>query len=1076
MRLVADLHVHSRYSRATSRQADLAGFHRWARIKGIDIVGTGDFTHPRWIAELSAQLVEKDGLYVLSDPPCESGLEGASPADRIVRFLPTAEISSIYKKHGCVRKVHSLIGVPTLEDARRLGVKLAAIGNIASDGRPILGLDPKDLLSMVLEVNEDGFLIPAHIWTPWFSLFGSKSGFDRIEDCFEELTPRIFALETGLSSDPPMNWRWSALDRFRLVSNSDAHSPANLGREATLLDADPSWHGVTGALRTGVGFLGTCEFFPEEGKYHFDGHRSCGVCMDPGQTAACGGACPVCGKPLTVGVLSRVLGLADRGSPLQPRPSEGYRSLIPLPELLSEIAGVGPGSRTVMERYARLVSAYGSEYGMLLDADVGEISRHHGGLLGEAVRRMREGRITPRPGYDGEFGVIRVFDDAERDGLRGQDRLFRGGGDGDASAATGRDARRAPAGGPAAAAVAGAAAIRPTDRTGGNGAADLDDDQRAIAESPAPRILVSAGPGSGKTRLLVSWIARVAETCVPAPGRILALTFTNRAADELRERLAARMGNRAADVTASTFHSLCWTLLREGDPGLLTLLSASGRRALLGTLNPDMRPAARDALSDAMERVWDGMEEPDEDLRGAMSRYEEELRRTGSADISSLVVRCTSLLASDPGMLGRVTGRYRAVAVDELQDIDPPQFALLRLLSAPAAAVLCIGDPDQAIYGFRGSDRALFFKFRDETGAVAHGLRRNYRSSAAIVGAADGLMAGDGRTGGSRPAARAMRPEGERIRTARVKDPDEEARFIASAIRDLVGGVDAVSVDAARSGKPGAYAFSDIAILFRTRAVRDALLPGLVAAGLPVRLRSDAPLTEEEPFRSLLAALRLVANPDDAVSLAILRAHQAACGPEGGDAVGRMLAEQPELARIAAADGIAAVMDGVMDRIVALDRSLPEVSLGEEALRASAARFGRDLPGFLAHASLCVRESEWTRPVQNISLLTFHAAKGLEFPVVFIAGAEEGIMPLARYSRADAPGHAARGDDPAEERRLFYVAMTRARDLLCITHCRGRRVYGALRECAPSPFLADIPAHLRADETPRVRGRQLTLF
>ena len=312
MRFAADLHVHSRFSRATSSEADLAGYYRWAQVKGIPLVGTGDFTHPGWLAELGASLVEADGLYRLKSPPQGSALETAHPADIPVRFLLTAEISSIYKKAGRTRKVHSLIGVPCLDAARRLSVKLAAIGNIASDGRPILGLDPKDLLEILLETDPVGFLIPAHIWTPWFSLFGSKSGFDIIEDCFEELTPSIAALETGLSSDPAMNRRWSALDRFRLVSSSDAHSPSRLGREATLFDTDMSYAAVLRALRTGEGFRGTLEFYPEEGKYHLDGHRKCGVSMSPEQTVRAGGRCPVCGGPLTVGVLSRVLELADR--------------------------------------------------------------------------------------------------------------------------------------------------------------------------------------------------------------------------------------------------------------------------------------------------------------------------------------------------------------------------------------------------------------------------------------------------------------------------------------------------------------------------------------------------------------------------------------------------------------------------------------------------------------------------------------------------------------------------------------------------------------------------------------------
>ncbi len=557
MRLVADLHVHSRYSRATSREADLNGFHRWARVKGIDIVGTGDFTHPQWFAELSESLVERDGLYVLKDPPRDSPLEGAAPADRDVRFLPTTEISSIYRKHGVVHKVHSLIGVPTLEDARHLAAKLARIGNIASDGRPILGLDPKDLLSLLLETNPDSFLIPAHIWTPWFSLFGSKSGFDRIEDCFEELTPYIFALETGLSSDPAMNWRWSALDRYRLVSNSDAHSPPNLGREANLLDTEPSWRGVTDALRTGHGFLGTCEFYPEEGKYHLDGHRTCGICWEPARSREAGGMCPVCGTPLTIGVLSRVMALADRAAPAPPRPGEGFHSLIPLAELLAELAGAGVGSRAVVSAYARIVGAFGSEYGLLLDAPVEDIRRRHGALLAEAVTRMREGRIDARPGYDGEFGVIRVFGDDERERLRGQDELF---------PAVRRSARRVQA------------AVSPrgdADRAAGRGPATsvpvdaLDAAQRAIVESAAPRIVVSAGPGSGKTRLLTHWLAQASGRGDGGSGRGLALTFTTRAAGELSERLARLAPARAADATVATFHSFSWSLLRELDP-LLT--------------------------------------------------------------------------------------------------------------------------------------------------------------------------------------------------------------------------------------------------------------------------------------------------------------------------------------------------------------------------------------------------------------------------------------------------------------------------------------------------------------------------
>ena len=1017
MRLVADLHVHSRYSRATSREADLAGYHRWARVKGIDLVGTGDFTHPRWAAEISSSLAEKDGLFVLRDPPREPALEGASPADRQVRFVLTSEISSIYKKNGLVRKVHSLLIVRSLEQARRLAVRLAAIGNIASDGRPILGLDPKDLLAILLEEAPEGFLIPAHIWTPWFSLFGSKSGFDRIEDCFEDLTPHIVALETGLSSDPPMNWRWSALDRYRLVSNSDAHSPPNLGREATLLDTEPTWDGLSAALRTGAGFLGTVEFYPEEGKYHYDGHRKCGVCMDPAETARSRAACPVCGKPLTVGVLSRVLDLADRREPVAPRPAETFRSQVPLPEVLSELTGTGAGSRAVAGLYARLISSFGSEFACLMDAPVEDIARRHGTLLGEAICRVREGRIRPTPGYDGEFGVVRVFDEEELSRLRGQDELFSLPGRGKKRQkdfahvpATSREARE------------------PLSVPTSDGA--LDADQERILSSGARRILVAAGPGSGKTRLLASWLGRV-------PGPALALTFTNRAARELKDRVSG-----AAGVTVATFHSLCWELRREADPSLSTVLSPSDRITILEHLLPDAGFFRLQALSERMERVWEGMEEPDAELSDLMNRCARTAAGMGGVDVSSLV---RSALEMD------LPERWRSIAVDELQDINAPQYELLRRLCAGAGDVLCIGDPDQAIYSFRGSDRRLFFRCAQDIGCATFSLARNYRCAAPIAAASAAVVSPV--RSAALPEPRAVRAGGRSLQVTECDEPAGEGRLIASTIRDLVGGVDAVSVDEARARASGDYAFSDIAILARTRAVRDALLPGLGDSGLPLSLGAHVPLSEEEPFRTLVAALRLSANPRDVVARRVL-AHRAE----------PVLAA--ELASVAGSRGIEAALDLIAGTVVPLDRSRPEIALGEEALRREAARHGTDLRAYLAGISLCTRESEGPLQPQRISLLTFHAAKGLEFPVVFIAGAEEGVTPLEDR----------RGTDPDEERRLFYVAMTRARDLLYVTHCRQRTRHGTRRAQSPSRYLAEIPAGLTVERSPRDRTRQLSLF
>lgn len=416
MDYIADLHIHSPYSRATSPQSTLVGLAGWARVKGIQVIGTGDFTHPGWFSCLKEELEPAEpGLFKLkNEVAIVSPLAEVTPSAAPVRFLLSAEISSIYKRHGVVRKVHNLLYVPDFASAERLNARLGSIGNIKSDGRPILGLDSHDLLEIMLELAPEGFLVPAHIWTPWFSLFGSRSGFDRIEDCFGDLTPHIFALETGLSSDPDMNRLISGLDRFSLISNSDCHSPSKLGREANLLSTGLDFFSLRDALRGGRRdtFRGTVEFFPEEGKYHADGHRACRVCLEPTETRRLGLRCPVCGKPLTVGVLHRVMELADREQPLYRDDSPRVFSLIPLPELLGEIIGVGPASKKVMVQYRRCIARFGSEFNLLLHTPLEEI-RHENPLLGEALARMRGGRVIRKPGFDGEYGVIRVFEDGE---------------------------------------------------------------------------------------------------------------------------------------------------------------------------------------------------------------------------------------------------------------------------------------------------------------------------------------------------------------------------------------------------------------------------------------------------------------------------------------------------------------------------------------------------------------------------------------------------------------------------------------------------------------------------------------
>ena len=410
MKMIADLHIHSRFSMATSKEGTPENLDFWARKKGISLIGTGDFTHPVWREELKERLVsEGNGLYRLRDAYVKE--ESRKFPGEGTRFVVSGEISSIYKKNGKTRKVHNVILLPSLEAADAMAQHLEKIGNIHSDGRPILGLDSHDLLEMMLDVCPEGILIPAHIWTPHFSVLGAKSGFDSVEECFEELAPYIHALETGLSSDPAMNWRISKLDRYQLVSNSDAHSPSKLGREANLLDIDCSYEGLYRAIQTGEGLEGTVEFFPEEGKYHFDGHRKCGVSLSPVEAERLGGICPVCGKKLTMGVDHRVEQLADRAEGFVKKDGKKYESLVPLPEVISACMGYSTASKKVQGCFEQMIQTLGTEFDILRNVPSEDIKSCAGERIAEGIENVRTGNVKRIPGYDGEYGKIELFEE-----------------------------------------------------------------------------------------------------------------------------------------------------------------------------------------------------------------------------------------------------------------------------------------------------------------------------------------------------------------------------------------------------------------------------------------------------------------------------------------------------------------------------------------------------------------------------------------------------------------------------------------------------------------------------------------
>jgi uncharacterized protein (TIGR00375 family) len=428
MKFIADLHVHSKYSRATAKNLDLENLYLWAQYKGIHIVGTGDFVHPKWSKELEEKLEPAEsGLFKLKDKfakPMDARIPKSCKGQ--VRFMLTVEISNIKKRDDKVHKVHSLIFSPSLQAAKKIQTKLGAMGNISSDGRPILGLDPYDLLKITLEADAKNLFVPAHIWTPWFSVLGSMGGFDSMQDAFGDLTKHIFAVETGLSSDPPMNWRLKGLDDFILVSNSDAHSPSKLGREANIFDTEFSYDGIYKALsnKDDKGLVSTLEFFPEEGKYHFDGHRNCQVRWHPKETIKHKGICSVCGKPVTVGVMSRVEALADRDEGIKSKRWRPYQNIVPLPELIAEAKDMGAQAKAVQGSYMNILSKLGNEFYILRDCPIADIQRVAGDVLAESINRMRQGKVEIAAGYDGEFGTVKIFESGEREHIEKQMSLF----------------------------------------------------------------------------------------------------------------------------------------------------------------------------------------------------------------------------------------------------------------------------------------------------------------------------------------------------------------------------------------------------------------------------------------------------------------------------------------------------------------------------------------------------------------------------------------------------------------------------------------------------------------------------
>jgi len=1067
MTFIADLHIHSHYSRATSKNLTPEYLDYWARLKGITVIGTGDFTHPGWIKELKEKLEPaENGLFKLK-PELKNQKELTIPflPDSPVRFMLTAEISNIYKKNDNVRKVHNVIFAPDFQTVEKIQQKLIDIdANITSDGRPILGLDSRDLLEMMLECSEEILFTPAHVWTPWFSALGSKSGFDSIDQCYADLSHHIHTVETGLSTDPPMHWMCSFLDNYTLISNSDAHSPEKLGRNATCFNTELSYHAMIDALKTGDPghFKGTIDLFPQEGKYHYDGHRKCGVRWDPVQTLKHNGRCSVCHKPVTVGVMNRVVQLSDREN-LEERPNRApFHSIIPLKEILGEIEGVGPNSKKVDAQYMALIKSGHPELEFLLELPIDDIRRIGGPQLAEAVRRMRNREVHVKEGFDGEYGVITVFEKKESLDYSDEPQglLF-------------KEMPTAEKTGPAKPRrreminfdlteyrllqKQQSLTKPPEEIENPEEENSLNPEQQAAVHHFTGPALVIAGPGTGKTRVLTQRIVHLIRKRNINPENILAVTFTNKAAGEIKERLEQLLEKNALPHI-TTFHSLGYSILRDlqdvgnwhaCSPEALTILDPEDKKRLLQyNLGCEKRRVntIADAVTEIKQQLKTAGQIEDKTLAHIFRQYQNRLKELNAFDLEDLVYLPVLLFSEDNELCTHYRKKYRWVLVDEYQDVNLAQYRLIRLLMpAESEANLCvIGDPDQAIYGFRGADVRFINAFKDDyPNAVQLRLKQSYRCSDSILQASGHVIRGNDKN--TETGLLKGMSKGVKIKIVKNNTDKSEAEFVARTVEAMMGGLRFFSMDSSiTQGNRDAEinSLSDFVVLCRVRAQLETLEKAFNDHSIPYQVIGDTPFFRQEPVKSVIDMLKLSLDPaNDFLKEQLMEKKM--CKPLELPSLLERIKEQPTIkgAFTRIIDCCFTGNEPLFKRLLHLAEPYETEANGREA--------------FLKFAALGTAVDTYRPNMESVTLMTLHAAKGLEFQCVFIAGCEEGLLPYTLFHHSESDT-----GDPDEERRLLYVGMTRAKRFLFLTHAEKRRLGGREFRLERSPFLDGIEKEL----------------
>jgi uncharacterized protein (TIGR00375 family) len=1067
MKFIADLHIHSHYSLATSKELEPEHLDYWARLKGISLVATGDFTHPGWIKELKEKLEPaEEGLFKLKpELRLKLPLQNPEVENYDVRFILSSEISSIYKKDGKVRKVHNLLYAPDFETVEKIQHQLAHLNcNITSDGRPIVGIDSRDLLEIALNCSPDTFFVPAHIWTPWFSILGEKGGFNSVEECFGDLTPHIHALETGLSTDPALNWMCSFLDSYTLLSNSDAHSPDRLGRNSNIFNCDFDYNTIIEAIKKadGKSFIGTIDFFPQEGKYHYDGHRKCNVCWNPVETLRNRAICPVCGRRVVVGVASRIAQLSDRTDITQRPNRRDFYSIIPLPELLSEIAGTGESSKKVKQWYSILLQKFGSEFDILLNHPPEFFENNGEPVLAEAIRRMRNGNVIIKEGFDGEYGVIKVFQPGEAKLFEAGEKLFA-----DTKVSSNVPKRKL-----LNFDLAEYQQLIKENYSFEAGNDEKDDNntdwlsmfnaeqRQAVLHQSGPA-LVLAGPGTGKTRVLTSRIANLVNNSGVNPSSILAITFTNKASGEIKSRLEEHLKNNEANLLkVATFHSLGLDILREniditGRKEGFILVGDDEKTVLLKTaFGWKERDAGKlsENITSVKQNLKTAEEVKDEVLRDQFILYQNKLKEANAFDLDDLIYLPFLYLKEDKNLADKYKERYSNILIDEYQDINYAQYHFIRqILSETNGNIFAIGDPNQSIYGFRGSDIEFIRRFTlDFPSATVYQLKKSYRCTDRILLASTQVLnikEDDPLKGTSR---------GLKIRIDTHVSDQAEASFIAKTIDELMGGMQFHSMD---RGLQNDYdeeleGLSDFAILCRTRSQMEIIAQILAEKNIPVQVIGREAFYQFEPFKTVVNILSWLINPENELLRAILK--DAGVNPD-------------DFKGIRSNESLERVIKEVISKITILKEK--QYQFQNDQLVSIAKRYS-DLNSFINTCRLGSGTDTWQQKAGKVSLMTIHAAKGLEFGCVFIPGCEDGLIPYTLY-RDDT--------DMDEEKRLLYVGMTRASKYLFLSHALVRKINNRELRLDRSPFLNNIENTLfemsfREKKKEKVGDTQLKLF